>query len=33
MKSQAKTETSAMTQNPETLINLQALEIEQVKPL
>ena len=28
----AKTETSATTQNVETLINLQALENEQVKP-
>ena len=32
MKSQIKTETSATTQNVETLISLQALENEQVKP-
>ena len=32
MKLQTKTETSATTQNVETLINLQALENEQVKP-
>lgn len=32
MKSQTKTETCPTTQNVETLINLQALENEQVKP-
>ena len=32
IKLQTKTETSATTQNVETLINLQALENEQVKP-